>query len=69
MKLTRDQAAIIGAFTGIRCGPIEDIQKLGDELMGYPTLARDYANSEFLAALKKRCKPRFIEICASKEDE
>mgnify|MGYP001615151816 CR=1 FL=1 len=25
-KLTRRQAAIIGAFTGVTCGPFEDIQ-------------------------------------------
>lgn len=66
-KLTRQQAAIIGIFTGITCGPFEDIQELGDELMGYPTFTRQYGDKEFVEKLKELCKPRFIEICATKD--
>ena len=44
MRLTREQAAIIGIFTGICCGPFEDIQKLADELVGYPTLTHMFGD-------------------------
>jgi hypothetical protein len=69
MKLTREQAAIIGAFTGIACGPFEDIQKLGDELMGHPTFTHQYGDKKFVDDLKDRCKPKFLEICPSMEDK
>ena len=64
MILTREQAAIIGVFTGISCGPFEDIQKLGDELVGYSTFTHQYADKDFWANLKVLCKERFINISA-----
>ena len=32
-RLTREQAAIIGAYTGICCGPFSDIHALAEALL------------------------------------
>jgi hypothetical protein len=65
-RLTRRQAAIIGAFTGVSAGPFGDIQLLGDELMGRPTWTHEYGNKEFVEKLKELARPLFLEICAER---
>ncbi len=62
-KLTKEQAAIIDAFTGIACGPFADVQELGDRLMGRPTWTHEYGNKEFAAKVKELAKPLFLAIC------
>ncbi len=68
-KLTREQAAIISVYTGFTCGPFEDVQKLGDELMGYPTFTHQYASEKFAEELREKVKPRFLALCADRENE
>jgi hypothetical protein len=68
-KLTRRQAAIIGAFTGITAGPFEDVQQLGDELMGHSTWTHEYANEKFVDELRERARPLFLAICAERASE
>jgi hypothetical protein len=68
-KLTRAQAAIIGTYTGIACGPFEDIQALGDELMGEPTWTHQYASQAFADALREAVKSRFLALCADRDNE
>jgi hypothetical protein len=65
-KLTRRQAAIIGVFTGISAGPFEDVQQLGDELMGRPTWTHEYGNEKFADDLRERARPLFIALCADR---
>ena len=66
MRLTREQAAIIGAYTGITCGPFEDIQALGDKVMGFPTFTHMYGDRAFVEHLRETVRPQFIEICAER---
>jgi hypothetical protein len=66
-RLTREQAAILALFTGITCGPFDDVQRLGDELMGYPTFTHQYGNEEFVDDLKNRVREKFLAICYDKE--
>lgn len=64
MKLTKKQAAIIGAYTGISCGPFSDIQKLAEELLGRPIFTHEFASEKLVDELKAKSKPLFLEICA-----
>ena len=32
-KLTREQAAIVGLYTGVCCGPFEDIHELAEKIL------------------------------------
>jgi hypothetical protein len=66
-KLTREQAAIIGCYTGISAGPFEDIHKLAEELLGRPVWTHELANKEVWEQLKEKVKPQFIAICAERE--
>lgn len=64
MKLTRDQAAVIGLYTGITCGPFADVHKLAEELLGRPVWTHEFADPGVMHHLSSLVKPRFIEMCA-----
>lgn len=59
-RLTKEQAAIIGLYTGITAGPFADIHELAERLMKRPIFTHEFpALAEELAAL---VKPLFLEI-------
>ncbi len=66
-KLTREQAAILSAFTGVTCGPFEDVQRLGDKLMGYPTFTHMYASEAFCEQLREKVRPMFLALCPDRD--
>lgn len=54
-RLTKRQAAIIGAFTGVTCGPFVDIQEYADEVLGFATFTHQFGDKS------KRSRPeRFL---------
>jgi hypothetical protein len=62
-KLTKEQAAIIGAYTGITCGSFSDIHKLAEKLLERPIFTHEFANKVFNNELKEKVKPLFLELC------
>lgn len=68
-RLTREQAAIIGAFTGISCGPFQDIHGLAEKTLGKPIWTHEFAYDQIWVELKEKIKPQFIEICAVEEEK
>lgn len=44
-QLTKEQAAVIGLYTGWSCGPFADIQELADRLLGCPTFTHQFADA------------------------
>ena len=62
-QLTKEQAAIIGLYTGITCGPFADVHELAEKIYGSPIFTHQFANEEFFNELKKLVKPMFLEIC------
>lgn len=66
-RLTREQAAIIGAFTGICCGPFGDIQDYAERKLGRPIWTHEFASKDVAAELKAAAKDDFISICAPKD--
>lgn len=62
-RLTKEQAAIIGAYTGFCCGNFADIQLYADRLLGRPTWTHEFANEKFAAELRQKSKADFLAIC------
>lgn len=62
-RLTKEQAAIIGLYTGITCGPFGDVHELAEKIYGTPIFTHQFANEAFVEELKDMVKPLFIEIC------
>lgn len=65
-KLTREQAAIIGAFTGVTAGPFGDVQAYAERLIGEPIST--YGMMAFADRIKEMAKADFLAICASDGD-
>ena len=62
-KLTKEQAAIIGLYTGVTCGPFSDIHEYAEKLTGGPIFTHQFANKLFVEQLKEKAKPDFLAIC------
>ena len=62
-KLTKEQAAIIGVFTGVACGPFSDVHEKAEKLMGEPIWSHEFADEQLWKKLKDLAKPEFIAIC------
>lgn len=69
MRLSRRDAAIIGAFTGVVMGPFEDIQFYADSIMGRPTWTHEFGSKNFWEELKEKARDDFLRLCADKDTE
>ena len=65
-RLTREQAAIIGVYTGVLVGPFGDVHKLAEDLLGRPVFTHELAEESIWEELKDLVRPQFINICAEK---
>ena len=62
-RLTRRQSAILGAFTGISCGPFEAVQQYAEEKFGGPIWTHEFANETLAAQLRDLAREDFLSIC------
>jgi hypothetical protein len=64
-RLTRDQAAIIGACTGIVCGPFSDVHQCAERLLGRPVFTHEMGDEQFWQRVKAAARDEFLAICAT----
>lgn len=64
-KLTKEQAAIIGAFTGVLCGNFSDMHEYIETIMGRPVFTHELGNDFVVDAIKEKSKADFLAICNS----
>ena len=62
-RLTREQAAIIGAYTGVLAGPFGDVRGLAEQKLGHPIWTHEFANPELWEQLKVALTDDFLSIC------
>ena len=68
-KITRRQAAIIGAFTGTLCGPFEDLHKYVDGLPNFKGIITMSFGSEAVAKqIKEAARADFLALCPGQGD-
>lgn len=64
-RLTKRQAAIIGAYTGVLCGPFDDLHEYVNSLPGFDGIGVLSFSLEVVAeAIKKASKEDFMRICS-----
>ncbi len=63
-KLTKEQAAIIGAYTGITAGPFSDIHEYAEKVFGHPVWTHEFADKGMADKLSAAAKADFLAICA-----
>ena len=62
-KLTKEQAAIIGAYTGISCAPFSVIHEKIEQVLGRPVWTHELASKDVWAEVKDKVKAEFLELC------
>lgn len=67
-KLTRKQAAIVGAYTGFTAGPFQDIHALAEAKLGRPIWTHEFARVELAAELREAVKADYMALCADVSD-
>lgn len=68
-KLTREQAKIIGAYTGILCGPFEDLHGYIEDLLGRSVWTHELGNAQIMETIKIRAKPDFQSILPDPQED
>ncbi len=63
-RLTREQAAVIGLYTGVWCGPWTDVFELADRLLGRVVWGHEFEYKEVRDKLKELVEDDFNAICA-----
>ncbi len=60
--MTKREAAIVSAYTGILLGELSDIHTYLKEIMGRPVFAHELGDEKFLKRIKEKAKPDFTAI-------
>lgn len=61
-RLTKEQAAIIGAYTGITASNFSVIHEYAERKLGRPVWTHEFASKELTAELKDAAKADFLSI-------
>lgn len=61
-KLTKEQAQIIGAFTGVLCGKFSDLHEYIAKIAGRPVYTHEMGDGEFMAKIKEKVRADFMKI-------
>jgi len=63
-RLTKEQAAIIGAFTGFAAGPFPDIHEYAERVLGRSIWTHQFASKELKEELREAARADFVRIAA-----
>lgn len=66
-RLTKEQAAIVGAYTGFAAGPFADIQEYAERVLGRPIWTHEFADKKVAAKLREASKAAFVAMCHERE--
>jgi hypothetical protein len=62
-RLTKEQSAVISAFTGILCGPFSGLQDYAEKKLGRSVWTHEFAFEDFASQLKELSREDFMAIC------
>lgn len=61
-QLTKEQAVIISAYTGILAGNFDDFHAYAEHLLGRPIWTHEFANKELANLIKEKSQKDFLAI-------
>jgi hypothetical protein len=65
LKVTREESAIITAFTGVLSGPFDAFHAYVEKIMGRPLLTHELADQEMAAQIKEKSRADFVALAES----
>jgi hypothetical protein len=68
-RLTKEQAAIIGAYTGVTVGPFSHIHEYAEKVLNRPIFTHEFASKQLMDALKNASFDDFMKVVATKDDK
>lgn len=60
--MTKDEAAIVSAYTGVMLGKFSDMQAYAERVMGRPVWTHEFASERVVEELKAACRPDFMAL-------
>lgn len=61
-RLTKQQAVIIGAMTGVLCGDFPDLHGYIEGLLGRPVMTHEMADETVMSKIKEAARDDFMAI-------
>lgn len=61
-RLTEEQAAIIGAFTGYLAGPFDEMHRYIEKVMGRPVFTHEMGDERIAQEIRDASKDDFLKI-------
>lgn len=62
-RLTKEQSAILSAYTGILCGSFAAMHEYITNLLGRPIFTHELGDPKICAEIKDKSRNDFIKIC------
>lgn len=66
--MTKNEAAIISAYTGFTLCKFSDIHEYVEKVMQRPVWTHEMGDANFCGLLKEKSKPDFLAICENLTD-
>jgi hypothetical protein len=63
-RITKEQAAILSAHTGILCGSFSDFHEYVERILGRPVFTHEMGSPEFFKKLKEKSRDDFLLLVA-----
>lgn len=60
--MTKNEGAIISAYTGIMIGDFHDFHAYAEKKIGRPILTHEFTNEEFWKELKEKTETDFLKV-------
>lgn len=60
--MTKDEAAIVSAYTGVMLGKFSDMQQYAERVMGRPLWTHEFASQDVVDELKAATRPDFMAL-------
>ena len=67
-KFTREQAAVISAYTGYLAGPFGDMHAYVEKILGRPVWTHEMASKELAAQIREAAKADFVAMVPDEGD-
>lgn len=61
-RLTKEQGAIVGAFTGVLSGKFSDLHEYIEQLMDRPVMTHELGSEAMAAEIKEKARADFIAL-------
>ena len=61
-QLTREQAAVVSAYTGYLVGSFSDMHEYIEKIMGRPVFTHEMGSQEMMDQIREAAKPDFLAL-------